>query len=215
MNSIKSGRLRRLSLPLACLSFILAATPVNAETPESALYSVLSKLKVSPDVSPLVELVDWEGTYSKMKEDSNGSIAYSSPEEMKAFYLKRAKDNGEQNIELSRLFLSNKELSSQQKKESKETTALLEKNLKDIQAKSREMLAKTDFIIEDVTLDGGNKAQVKLKKRFGDKESSLSLTMHKVNQKWVTEKAGIFNPNGSQGSPIGAFPDPEPSSTMR
>lgn len=206
MKLVKSST--KLNLVLTALLVFLASSSASAQTPEATLYSVFSKLTSSKDVSPLVEIVDWDGLYSKMPEVQKEQEKFKGPEDLKNYYKERATNNGSDSVKMLEGSLTDKGLSSSEKKISKETLNKAGKHLEGIRSKTKRQLAKTKFIIEHVKLETDDQATISLKKIYEDKESMLTMSMYKTERGWVTEDAGALNPLGSGGSPIGAFPEP-------
>jgi len=212
---LKQVKIIRRSRYLLLGAALLATASVKAETPEKALYTVFAKLKSSKDVSPLVEIVDWKSLYSQMPDGEKKLSKLSSAEDLKNKYHKQAVDNGAGSVDMLKGVVSDKTLSSSEKDIGRNTLGTVQKQLENIRSSTQKALAQTKFIIENVKLEGDDKAQVFLKKLYQKEESQITLSMQKTEQGWLTNNAGPLNPLGSGGSPIGSFPNPMSSLSKR
>jgi hypothetical protein len=189
---------------LAALLFLFAVPAVRAETAEEAVSTLIQKMKSSGSITPMVEQIDWESRFKELSDEEKAARHFRNPEDMKRYYLERAKANGADSVA---------KLEQEQKKNPAAggSLALVRNELERQQAESKNQLLGTSYKILKSEKQDDGKTVVSVRKTLGNFSEDIQLSLRPSGSSWVIENGGALNPAPSKlngGSPIGRLPEP-------
>jgi hypothetical protein len=192
---------------LFCVFYLLVPAASFASSPEETIRAVVSELKASGNLSPLVKHIDWERQYGKLSDDEKKGRGFANAEELRMHYAALATANGSGVLE--RLKSEADSAPPAERNKALELVSTVEQELTRQQAILREALSQMQYTVGSVKSDSETSVTVNLEKNKGVAIESTELRLHLVNGEWLLENGAPLNPIPSPyaGEPLGALPE--------